>query len=156
MLVMASTHSWPSFRHARSTSMLALAQNAKAQCGLLRWYRTESKSLATWLTWDLTPTRRAGRPSVTLSMLSYVTAEDPDRRDVELALKREWSDGSKSLIFSQRDLVERLASLVPPPWFNQTRYSGVFAPARAWRDFIVPGPKRLNMSFQTMTIIEMK
>ena len=42
--------------------------------------------------------RYAARPSATLSMLSYVTPEDPDRSDVELALKREWSAGSKSLI----------------------------------------------------------
>lgn len=88
--------------------------------------------------------RYAARSSVSLSQMTYVTPEDPARSDVELALKREWSDGSKSLIFSQRDLVERLAAIVPPPWFNQTRYSGVFAPAHAWRDFVVPGPKRLN------------
>ncbi len=51
-----------------------------------------------------------------------------------------------SLIFKQKDLVEKLASLVPPSWFNLTRYYGVFASAHAWRDFIVqsivPGVKR--------------
>lgn len=48
--------------------------------------------------------------------------------------------------FTQRAFVENLASLVPPPWFNLTRYYGVFASAHVWREFIVqsivPGVKR--------------
>lgn len=35
-----------------------------------------------------------------LSLLSYVTPDDPDRSELELKLKRKWSDGSDSLIFS--------------------------------------------------------
>jgi Putative transposase len=78
---------------------------------------------------------------VNLSLLSYVTPDDPDRSELELRLKRKWNDGTESLIFSQRDFVERLAGVVPPPWFNLTRFHGVFAPNHAWRDFVVPGPK---------------
>jgi hypothetical protein len=37
-------------------------------------------------------------------------------------------------------LVARLAALVPPPWQNQVRYSGVLAPASQWRARIVPKP----------------
>jgi hypothetical protein len=33
--------------------------------------------------------------------------------ELELKLKRKWSDGSESLIFSQRDFVERLAGVIP-------------------------------------------
>lgn len=62
--------------------------------------------------------------------------------EVELRLKRKWSDGSESLIFSQSDFVERLAGVIPPPWFNLTRFHGVFAPNHAWRDFVVPGPTK--------------
>jgi len=61
--------------------------------------------------------------------------------ELELKLKRKWSDGSESLIFSQRDFVERLAGIIPPAWFNLTRFHGVFAPNHAWREFVVPGPK---------------
>jgi hypothetical protein len=86
--------------------------------------------------------RYTARSSVSLSQLTYVTPEDPDRSEVELMLKREWKDGTRSLLFKQRDLVEALASLIPQPWFNLTRYCGVFAPAHAWRDFIVPTKKR--------------
>jgi hypothetical protein len=54
------------------------------------------------------------RSSVNLSLLSYVQPDDADRSEVELRLKRKWSDGSESLIFSQRDFVERLAGIIPP------------------------------------------
>ena len=50
-----------------------------------------------------------------VSQLSYVPPEDPDRSDVELKLKRSWRDGTESLVFSQRDFVVKLASIVPPP-----------------------------------------
>ena len=86
--------------------------------------------------------RYAARSSVAVSQLSYVTPEDPDRSDVELKLKRSWRDGTGSLVFTQRDFVEKLASLVPPPWFNLTRYYGVFASAHVWREFIVPMGRR--------------
>ena len=61
---------------------------------------------------------------------------------MELRLKRKWTDGTESLIFSQRDFVERLAGIIPPSWFNLTRFHGVFAPNHAWRDFVVPGPTK--------------
>ena len=34
--------------------------------------------------------------------------------------------------------MERLAALVPPPRYNLTRYSGVLAPAAAFRPLVVP------------------
>jgi hypothetical protein len=51
---------------------------------------------------------------VSLSLLSYVEPDDPDRREVELRLERKWGDGSEPLIFSQRDFVERTAGIIPP------------------------------------------
>jgi len=42
---------------------------------------------------------------VNLSLLSYVEPDDPDRSELELRLKRKWSDGSESLVFSKRDFV---------------------------------------------------
>jgi hypothetical protein len=38
--------------------------------------------------------------------------------------------------------MERLAALVPPPRKNQVLYHGVLAPRSAWREEIVPQPKR--------------
>ena len=34
--------------------------------------------------------------------------------ELELKLKRKWNDGTESLIFSQRDFVERIAGVIPP------------------------------------------
>jgi hypothetical protein len=44
--------------------------------------------------------------------------------EVELRLNRKWNDGTESLIVSQRDFVERLAGVIPPAWFNLTRFRG--------------------------------
>jgi hypothetical protein len=38
-------------------------------------------------------------------------------------------------------VVERLAGIIPPAWFNLTTFHGVFAPNHAWREFVVPGLK---------------
>jgi len=44
---------------------------------------------------------------------------------VWLQLKRAWSDGTRQLVFSPLESVEKLAALVPPPRVNQTFYHGV-------------------------------
>ena len=82
--------------------------------------------------------RYMSRSAVSPSRLSYTNPDAPETSSIQLALKRPWSDGSTSLEFSQVDFVEKLASIVPAPWINLTRYHGVFAPGHAWRDFIVP------------------
>ena len=84
------------------------------------------------------------RSAVSPSRLSYVDPDDSEKSDIRLELKRKWSDGARALEFKQVDLVERLAEIVPEPWSNLNRYHGIFAPGRAWRDFIVPGRKRLS------------
>jgi hypothetical protein len=42
----------------------------------------------------------------------------------------------------QMERMERLAVLVPPPGKNQVLYHGVLAPRAAWRQEIVPQPRR--------------
>jgi hypothetical protein len=63
--------------------------------------------------------------------------------EVELSLKRKWNDGTESLIFCQRarkfTVVERLPGIIPPAWFNLTRFHCVFAPNHVSREFVVPG-----------------
>ena len=59
---------------------------------------------------------------------------------VRLRLKRPFSDGTWAIEMDELSLVARLAALVPPPWQNQVRYSGVLAPASKWRPRIVPKP----------------
>ena len=59
---------------------------------------------------------------------------------VVVGLKRAWSDGSRQLVFSPIELIEKLAALVPPPRVNQVLYHGVLAPRAKWRRQIVPRP----------------
>ena len=59
---------------------------------------------------------------------------------VRLRLKREFSDGTWAIEMDELSLCARLAALVPPPWQNQIRYSGVLAPASKLRPRILPKP----------------
>ncbi len=54
------------------------------------------------------------------------------------ALKTPWSDGTRHLLLSPMELLEKLAALVPPPRFHLLRYHGVLAPRALARDLIVP------------------
>jgi len=56
---------------------------------------------------------------------------------VRLQLKRAFGDGTFAVEMDELSLVARLAALVPPPWQNQVRYSGVLAPAAKWRSRVV-------------------
>ena len=72
-----------------------------------------------------------------------LAAERVERLDggrVRLRLKRAFSDGTWAVEMDELSLVARLAALVPPPWQNQVRYSGVLSPASKWRARIVPKP----------------
>lgn len=76
------------------------------------------------------------------SRLSYVDPANPETSAVKLTLKKTWRDGTNELVFTQEAFTEKVAELIPPTWFNLTRYYGLFAPGHAWRDFIVPGPQK--------------
>jgi len=70
-----------------------------------------------------------------------IAAERIERIDggrVRLRLKRPFSDGTFAVDMDELSLVARLAALVPPPWQNQVRYSGVLASAHPWRSRVVP------------------
>jgi hypothetical protein len=77
--------------------------------------------------------RYVARPAVS----SRRVTELADGR-VRLELKRPWSDGTVALTFTAEELVERLASLVPPPRAHQVLYHGVLAGRSAWRREVVP------------------
>uniref|UniRef100_UPI00406A4A8F transposase n=1 Tax=Archangium gephyra TaxID=48 RepID=UPI00406A4A8F len=62
-------------------------------------------------------------------------------------MKRPLPDGTTRLFFTGLELLRRLASLVPPPRANLTRFHGVFAPGAKVRPFLLsqseaePGPE---------------
>ncbi|WP_395844995.1 transposase [Archangium violaceum] len=53
-------------------------------------------------------------------------------------MKRPLPDGTTHLLFTGLELLRRVASLVPPPRANLTRFHGVFAPGARLRPFLVP------------------
>ena len=53
-------------------------------------------------------------------------------------MKRPLPDGTTHLLFTGLELLRRLASLVPPPRANLTRFHGVFAPGARLRPFLLP------------------
>jgi Putative transposase/Transposase zinc-binding domain len=73
------------------------------------------------------------RPPLTQERLSAL----PDGK-LAYRMKRRLGDGREVLILEPRELLRRLATLVPPPRAHLVRYHGVFGPASKWRREIVP------------------
>ena len=55
-----------------------------------------------------------------------------------LTLRRSWSDGTTEFVFSELELMEKLAALVPPARKNRISYHGVLASNHRWRKQVVP------------------
>lgn len=55
-------------------------------------------------------------------------------------LKHRWRDGTTHILLDPVDLLERLATFVPPPHFHVTRFHGIPAPCASWRDHVAPQP----------------
>lgn len=53
-------------------------------------------------------------------------------------IKRPLSDGTTGILLTPYELLEKLASIIPPPWGNLCRYFGVFAANSKWRKQIIP------------------
>ncbi|QRK07325.1 transposase [Archangium violaceum] len=77
--------------------------------------------------------RYGARGALALERLSR--AEDGR---IAYRMKRPLPDGTTHLLFTGLELLRRVASLVPPPRANLTRFHGVFAPGAKLRPFLVP------------------
>ena len=77
------------------------------------------------------------RPPLSTNRLS-LTADG----NVLYEFKRPFSDGRTHVLFSPVEFLEKLAALVPLPWFNQVKYNGVFAPNSPFRKEVVPAPEQ--------------
>ena len=77
--------------------------------------------------------RYVARPPLALGRLEAMA-------DGRLAyrLKTPWQDGTTHVVMERRELLERLAPLIPPPRAHQVRYHGVLAPCASGRDRVVP------------------
>jgi hypothetical protein len=54
--------------------------------------------------------------------------------NLEMTMKRVWSDGTSKIIFSPMEFVERLVAIIPPPKAHQILYRGVLAGNSALRN----------------------
>lgn len=61
-------------------------------------------------------------------------------------LKRAWKNGTTAVKLSPFEFIERLCALVPPPYANQTRWSGVYGPAARARSKVTLERKIKNRS----------
>ncbi len=76
--------------------------------------------------------RYALRPPIAQDRLE-LTAEG----QVQLQLRRPWSDGTAHLLLDPVELLERRAALTPRPRIDLILYYGVLAPRAAWRADVV-------------------
>ena len=84
--------------------------------------------------------RYMARPPVCTERLSL-----NEEGQVEYLFKRPWKDGRTHVVLSPLELMEKLSSLVPLPYLNLTRYSGVLAPNSKYRSKIIPGKTRAQI-----------
>lgn len=77
--------------------------------------------------------RYAARPPIATDRLEAL----PDGR-LAYRLKTRWRDGTTHVLMERRELLERLAPLIPPPRAHQVRYHGLLAPCASGRDRVVP------------------
>jgi len=77
--------------------------------------------------------RYAARPPVASERLSRM-----DDGRLLSSLKHRWRDGTTHVVFEPRELLEKLAALVPPPRLHLVRYHGILAPCASERDRVVP------------------
>jgi len=76
------------------------------------------------------------RPPVAIERLSLTP-----QGHIKYSLKTPYRDGTAHVIFEPLDFIARLASLVPSPRVNLTRYHGTFAPHARLRAQIVPSAR---------------
>jgi hypothetical protein len=88
--------------------------------------------------------RYVARPPLALDRLEAMA-------DGRLAyrLKTRWRDGTTHVVMERRELLERLAPLIPSPRSHQVRYHGVLAPCASGRDRVVP-----SMTSRTVGFVE--
>ncbi len=80
--------------------------------------------------------RYLGRPPLSEERLTV----REDGRCV-IRFNRRWSDGTRAVVLTPTELIERLCALVPPPRFHLLRYHGVFSAHSKLRSRVVPSPR---------------
>lgn len=80
------------------------------------------------------------RSSFANERLSLLDPADPTS-DRVYTLKRQWSDGTEAIRMSVPEVIEKLVSLIPPPYVHASRYFGILASHSKWRRKIILRPE---------------
>jgi hypothetical protein len=83
--------------------------------------------------------RYISRPAVSKKRLSQTSAGN-----IRYKLKTPYSDKTTHVTFEPLDFISKLASLVPKPRVNLTRFHGVFAPNSKHRTLVTPARRGKN------------
>jgi hypothetical protein len=100
---------------------------------------------------------RAGLERMCRYLLRPPVAEDrlevrssPQGADsVVYKFKSPWSDGTKAILLTGVEFIEKIVSIIPPPRVHGTRFFGVLAPHSAQRKLVVPKPEPLKAQAAT-------
>lgn len=77
------------------------------------------------------------RPPIAEERLEF--KRSPSGHDsVVYKLKNRWADGTKAILLTGPEFVEKIASIIPQPRIHGTRFHGVLAPHSAHRKLVVP------------------
>ncbi len=74
--------------------------------------------------------------------------------NILVKIKTAWKDGTTHVKFTPLEFLEKLVALIPPPWFNLTRYFGILSPHSSALSLglVAPNPTKREekRSLQTM------
>ena len=90
--------------------------------------------------------RYISRPAVSEKRLSLTSAGN-----IRYQLKTPYRDGTTHVIFEPLDFISKLASLVPKPRVNLTRFHGVFDPNSKHRTLVTPARRGKNLQEENKT-----
>ena len=90
--------------------------------------------------------RYISRPALSEKRLSVTSAGY-----IRYKLKTPYSDGTTHVIFEPLDFISKLASLVPKPRVNLTRFHGVFAPNSKHRTLVTPARRGKSLQEENKT-----
>lgn len=85
--------------------------------------------------------RYVARPSVALSRMS-----ESSHGDIQITLKKPFSDGTTHILFTPMELIEKLVALIPQPRMHMVRFHGLLAPNSKFRSKVIPKPKEQNVA----------
>ncbi len=77
------------------------------------------------------------RPPISEERLKFKRGQSGED-SVIYKLKSEWNDGTKAILLTGEEFIEKIVSIIPQPRIHGTRFHGVLAPHSKQRSLVVP------------------